>query len=237
MEYICSDCPRQCNALRGASGGGFCRMPAGPVECVIDVSKIADQGVEVGDVLTLSPDNADLSDTLALSAFTVVGKVESATYFSIEREPSTVGNGTVSLIFYTGDDAFSLDVYTDLYILVDGADAQTAFTDGYEDAVRPVMDTLESVWARSKRRRNGSSTMPGPRTRTKRPRRKPNWRTLRGSSTMPGRRLPTPNGSSQKTAGPLKKAKHSWRTAGATMRRGSMSITKGWRPGRTASTG
>lgn len=31
MEYICSDCPRQCNALRGASGGGFCRMPAGPV--------------------------------------------------------------------------------------------------------------------------------------------------------------------------------------------------------------
>ena len=121
------------------------RMPAGPGECVLDVSKIADQGVEVGDVLTLSPDNADLSDTLALSAFTVVGKVESATYFSIEREPSTVGNGTVSLIFYTGDDAFSLDVYTDLYILVDGADAQTAFTDGYEDAVRPVMDTLERL--------------------------------------------------------------------------------------------
>ena len=121
------------------------RMPAGPGECVLDVSKIADQGVEVGDVLTLSPDNADLSDTLALSAFTVVGKVESATYFSIEREPSTVGNGTVSLIFYTGDDAFSLDVYTDLYILVDGADAQTAFTDGYEDAVRPVMDTLETL--------------------------------------------------------------------------------------------
>ena len=95
------------------------RMPAGPGECVLDVSKIADQGVEVGDVLTLSPDNADLSDTLALSAFTVVGKVESATYFSIEREPSAVGNGTVSLIFYTGDDAFSLDVYTDLYILVE----------------------------------------------------------------------------------------------------------------------
>ena len=32
-----------------------------------------------------------------------------------------------------------------MYILVDGADAQTAFTDGYEDAVRPVMDTLETL--------------------------------------------------------------------------------------------
>lgn len=31
MEYICSDCPRQCNALRSANGGGFCRMPAEPV--------------------------------------------------------------------------------------------------------------------------------------------------------------------------------------------------------------
>ena len=121
------------------------RMPEGPGECVLDVSKIADQGVEIGDVLTLSPDNADLSDTLALSEFTVVGKVKSAYYFSIEREASTIGNGTVSLIFYTGDDAFSLDVYTDFYILVDGADAPTAFTDGYDDAVRPVMDTLETL--------------------------------------------------------------------------------------------
>ena len=29
--YICSDCPRQCGALRGETGGGFCRMGAEPV--------------------------------------------------------------------------------------------------------------------------------------------------------------------------------------------------------------
>lgn len=32
MEYICTDCPRRCGAMRGdASGNGFCRMPAQPV--------------------------------------------------------------------------------------------------------------------------------------------------------------------------------------------------------------
>lgn len=29
--YVCSACPRECNALRGSSGAGFCRMGAYPV--------------------------------------------------------------------------------------------------------------------------------------------------------------------------------------------------------------
>ena len=31
MDYICSDCPRQCGAPRGETGRGFCRMGANPV--------------------------------------------------------------------------------------------------------------------------------------------------------------------------------------------------------------
>ena len=31
MDYICSDCPRQCGALRGENGRGFCKMGANPV--------------------------------------------------------------------------------------------------------------------------------------------------------------------------------------------------------------
>ena len=31
MDYICSDCPRQCGALRGETGRGFCKMGANPV--------------------------------------------------------------------------------------------------------------------------------------------------------------------------------------------------------------
>lgn len=30
-EYICTDCPRQCSALRGKTGSGFCKMGANPV--------------------------------------------------------------------------------------------------------------------------------------------------------------------------------------------------------------
>ena len=31
MDYLCNDCPRQCNALRGDTGRGFCRMGTRPV--------------------------------------------------------------------------------------------------------------------------------------------------------------------------------------------------------------
>lgn len=30
-DFICNDCPRKCNAHRGKTGGGFCRMGADPV--------------------------------------------------------------------------------------------------------------------------------------------------------------------------------------------------------------
>lgn len=121
------------------------RMPENAGECVLDVSSLPDHGVQLGDTLSLSPDNADLSDSLAVSSFTVVGKVKSAYYFSIEKETSTVGNGTVALIFYTGDESFSFDVYTGLYVLVDGAEAENTFLDEYDDVTGPVMDTLEAL--------------------------------------------------------------------------------------------
>ena len=31
IEYLCADCPRSCNALRGETGAGYCRMGADPV--------------------------------------------------------------------------------------------------------------------------------------------------------------------------------------------------------------
>ena len=31
MSYICSACPRNCHAVRGETGKGFCRMGADPV--------------------------------------------------------------------------------------------------------------------------------------------------------------------------------------------------------------
>ena len=121
------------------------RMPERPGEVVLETSKMATYGLKVGDTLTLSADNEDLSDTLKPTVFTVVGKVKSAYYFSIERDSSTVGNGTVDIVLYTGDDSFCMDVYTSIFVLVEGAKDLTAFSQSYDDAVQPLMDTLESL--------------------------------------------------------------------------------------------
>lgn len=121
------------------------RMPENPGEVVMETSKMSTYGIQVGDTLTLSEDNEDLSDTLGSTTFTVVGKVKSAYYFSIEEETSTVGDGTVALTLYTGENSFTLDVYTSIFVLVEGAKELTAFSQTYDDAVQPLMDTLEEL--------------------------------------------------------------------------------------------
>ncbi len=121
------------------------RMPETPGEVVMETSKMSTYGLEIGDTLTLSEDNEDLSDTLGSTTFTIVGKVKSAYYFSVEQETSTVGDGTVALILYTGEDSFTLDIYTSIFALVDGAKDLTAFSQSYDDAVQPLMDTLEEL--------------------------------------------------------------------------------------------
>ena len=59
-------------------------------------------------------------------------------YISIERGSSLVGNGEVSGFAVVAPEAFSLDVYTEICLLVDGAKAKTCYTDGYDDLIAKV---------------------------------------------------------------------------------------------------
>ena len=124
------------------------RMPESPGECVIETGGyLFSVPIEIGDTLTVSDDNDDLTDTLAVDSFTVVGTVKSAYYFSIEREHSTVGSGTVELILYTQQRSFSLEVYTDIFATVSGAQALNCFSDEYGELVGNTTDELETLAA------------------------------------------------------------------------------------------
>ena len=81
------------------------RLPVKENECVIvaPVSASHDPGLTVGQTLTVSESNGDISDTLRSTEFKIVGVVETAYYFSVETESATIGDGTVSLKIYVGD--------------------------------------------------------------------------------------------------------------------------------------
>lgn len=124
------------------------RMPEAENECLAHGLGMFGNGIKLGTVLTVSPEHRsieNLGDVYHVNEFTVVGIVTSPFYFSWEREPTNVGNGTLDAVIYVDESAYALDVYTDLYLTVRGAGDLTAFTDEYEDKVKEVAERLKDL--------------------------------------------------------------------------------------------
>ena len=122
------------------------RLPVKEDECVVEQgSDLHSLGFSVGDTLTISPDNEDWEDTFTRNELKVVGVVSTSAYFSIERESASVGDGTVDVVLYTGEQNFALDVWTDIYVQVEGAKAYDSLTDAYTDYVDLTAQKLEDI--------------------------------------------------------------------------------------------
>ncbi len=120
------------------------RMPESAQECVI-VNTGVGSTVTIGDTLVLSPDNADLSEQLAHTEWKIVGVVSVPTNFSIDAETVTVGDGQSDLLVFAPQENFIADIYTTIYLTVDGAQQLHTYSDEYDDTVQAVADRLEEL--------------------------------------------------------------------------------------------
>lgn len=122
------------------------RMPKGDSECVLDEDFMKANGYEIGDTIELSSGTEDpLTDSLKKEELTIVGAGSSPEYISIERGSSLIGNGEVAAFAVVAPEAFALDTYTEIYLLVDGAETETCYTDGYDDLVAEVKKKVEDI--------------------------------------------------------------------------------------------
>ena len=119
------------------------RLPQASGECLMD--DWLSGRFAVGDVITLQGDGADLTDTLAVTEYTVTGFGISPDFLNFSRGTSSIGNGKSDGFLYVLPEDFSIDYYTVIYASVEGAAALTAFTPEYEDAVKAVTDRLEAI--------------------------------------------------------------------------------------------
>lgn len=123
------------------------RMPQTETECAVDVLHFS--GVSVGDTLHLSSGTSDpLSDTVTQDTLTVVGVVRSPLYIALVRDNSTIGSGVVDGFVVVDESLFALDVYTDVYVRVDGARGISVFEDAYDGLVDPVIEQGEDLGKR-----------------------------------------------------------------------------------------
>ncbi|MBU5625900.1 ABC transporter permease [Oscillibacter sp. MSJ-2] len=132
--------PQQLNLLQLDQG----RLPRSEDECAVDRNILDILGLDIGDSLSLKTEG-DYKDALLRRSFTIVGVVTSPLYISVERGASTLGTGKVSAYLYLPREAFDMDYYTAIYLQVEGAEAETAFYDGYETKVDGVIDNLEPL--------------------------------------------------------------------------------------------
>ncbi len=118
------------------------RLPEKTGECLMD----ADTGYQVGDEIRLTSGNEDpLEDTLKTDTYTVVGLGSSPCYISFGRGSTTIGSGSIDAFMAVPEDTFCMDVYSEVYVQVEGAEELTAYTDEYDDLVEEVLERIEDI--------------------------------------------------------------------------------------------
>ena len=122
------------------------RMPQTPGECVVEAGANATNPTwPIGTTIKATADNEDLDEKLAVTEFTVVGIVRNSNYFSFEREPASVGDGTIRLIFYIPPEAFAYEAYTEIYLTAEGALELDSLEQDYQTTVDALTVGIEAI--------------------------------------------------------------------------------------------
>lgn len=118
------------------------RLPEKSGECMAD----DEAGFKIGDKIKLHSGTEDpVSDTLKTDTLEVVGLGNSPCYLSYGRGSATVGDGSVSAFLIVPEETFDMDVYTEVYLQVEGAKGLLAFTDAYDDRIEEVLESVEDI--------------------------------------------------------------------------------------------
>ncbi len=118
------------------------RLPKKSGECLADDNS----EFKIGDRVELkSGTDDDISDTLKMDTFEVVGLGNSPCYLSYGRGSSTVGDGSIHAFLIVTEDTFDMDVFTEVYLRVEGAKDLLAFTDAYDDRIEEVLTRVEDL--------------------------------------------------------------------------------------------
>ena len=120
------------------------RLPQNARECLVEPLLLEETGLQLGDTLTLDTGDGDYADALRTETFTIVGTADSPLYVGTDRGTSSLGTGKVSAFVLLPLSAFSMETYTDFYLLAEGAESLLCYDDAYTDRIDSLTDSLEA---------------------------------------------------------------------------------------------
>ena len=122
------------------------RLPKKANECLVDEDFLTASEYEIGDKIEVVSGTEDkLKDSLERTSFKIVGCGNSPLYFALDRGSSNIGNGSVSGFMVVLPEAFVLDVYTEIYAMVEGAEEALSFTEEYDELVEEAIEQIELI--------------------------------------------------------------------------------------------
>lgn len=132
--------PENLNLLNVVEG----RLPQQADECVTEQMLLTALGLEIGDTLTVTLDEAD-QDSLTRTSYTIVGTVQSPLYVGTDRGSTTLGSGSIDAFVYIPRENFDLDVYTTAYFTGDGMETLNSYSQAYADQLSALVDSLDPL--------------------------------------------------------------------------------------------
>ena len=146
-----SMCVSSMNMEQAADGAGINlptltagTYPSISTECLMDANFAKRRGYQVGDTITLqAAEDTTLSDYLQEDTFTISGLTNWSMYVSFERGTAQIGTGALDGYLLVDDSAFSMDVYTNLYVTLDSTADLAAQSDAYTTAANDAKAVME----------------------------------------------------------------------------------------------
>lgn len=132
--------PEELNLLNVVEG----RLPQQVDECVTEQMLLTALGLEIGDTLSVTLEEAD-QDSLTRTSYTIVGTVQSPLYVGTDRGSTTLGSGSIDAFVYIPGENFDLDVYTTAYFTGDGVEALNSYSQAYADQLSALVDNLDPL--------------------------------------------------------------------------------------------
>ena len=134
------------NALQVTSG----RLPENQNECVVEEAFLLGTEYKIGDTIKIQIDNITDDDgndisVLKTNELQIVGTVNSPMYISTDRGTTKLGSGVINYYLYVSSDNINANIYTNIYLTVNGAKDLKCYDDKYEDLIERAEDEIEKI--------------------------------------------------------------------------------------------
>ena len=126
------------------------KMPENINECVVEKKFLESTNHRIGDYINIQADDyedesGNIVPFLKEDKVRIVGTIKSPLYLSVERGSTKLGSGKINYYIYIPEDNINQNIYTELYITVNGTKGISSFCKKYENLVENISTKLEEL--------------------------------------------------------------------------------------------